>query len=47
MVQRSRPFGFTETVSKYFAVRVAHLRMTRRGGEMYVGPEMLPAGLNI
>src|SRR5579859_619638 len=30
-VQRSRSFGFAETVSKHFAVRVARLRMARRG----------------
>jgi hypothetical protein len=33
-VQRSRSFGFVETVSKHFAIRVARLRMARRGGEM-------------
>src|SRR5579864_1624095 len=31
-VQRSRSFGFAETVSKHFAIRVARLRMARRGG---------------
>src|SRR5438270_6750797 len=31
-VQRSRSFGFAETVSKRFAVRVARLRMAHRGG---------------
>src|SRR5579859_2355542 len=30
-VQRSRSFGFAETVSKHFAVRVARLRMARPG----------------
>ena len=30
-VQRSRSFGFAETVSKHFALRVALLRMVRRG----------------
>ena len=34
MVQRSRSFGFAETVSKHFAVRVARLRMAHHGGEM-------------
>jgi len=33
-VQRSRSFGFAETVSKHVAARVARLRMARRGGEM-------------
>ena len=33
-VQRSRSFGFAETVSKHAAARVARLRMARRGGEM-------------
>jgi len=33
-VQQSRSFGFAETVSKHFAVRVARLRMARGGGEM-------------
>jgi hypothetical protein len=33
-MQRSRSFGFAETVSKHFAVRVARLRMAGREGEM-------------
>ena len=33
-VQRSRSFGFAETVSKHFLVRVACLRMADRGVEM-------------
>jgi hypothetical protein len=33
-VQRSRSFGFAETLSKHFAVRVARLRMACRGSEM-------------
>jgi hypothetical protein len=33
-VQQSRSFGFAKTVSNHFAIRVARLRMARRGGEM-------------
>jgi hypothetical protein len=42
MVQRSRSFGFAETVLKHFAVRVARLRMTHRAGEVDVNRECLP-----